>query len=497
MADKMQPYLLGTDIGTGSIKTVAVDFSGKALCSSQRFYSTQNSHPGYSEQNVREILQAFIQSIQDVVLKMKSDPSCISLSSVMHSVMAVDENGEALTDLIIWSDTRSGAIAYEIKVSPQGKSIYEATGTPIHSMSPLCKIIWLKENMPDVFAKTHKFISIKEYIWYQLFQRFEIDHSIASATGLFDIIKLDWHNESLSLAGITKDRLSKPVATSYIRKDVKKEIAAALHIPASTSFCISASDGCLANLGTSSLQSHIAAITIGTSGAVRVTRKEPLIDYAAMSFNYLLDEHTFICGGPINNGGSVVQWLLKNFLSHTAPVEDDYKELFNAIEKIPGGCEGLIFLPYLLGERAPVWDEQSCGVYFGIKSYHSQSHFLRAAVEGICFALRDILATLEKDADSIHQINASGGFVQSPVWVQMLADITGKNIVLQQTEDASAIGAAWLALKALNRITDYDTLQSQTDNIIQPQKELQEAYQKNYTVFKALYPNLKTTMHLR
>ncbi|MGN6164047.1 MAG: FGGY family carbohydrate kinase, partial [Flavisolibacter sp.] len=197
----MQSYLLGTDIGTGSIKTVAVDLSGRALCSSQRFYATQNPQPGYSEQNVQEILQAFIQSIQDVVLKMKSSPSCISLSSVMHSIMAVDKNGEAITNLIIWSDARSSAIAAAIKKSPQGKKIYEATGTPIHSMSPLCKIIWLKENMPDVFAKAYKFISIKEYIWYQLFQQFEVDHSLASATGLFDIIRLKWYDESLILAG--------------------------------------------------------------------------------------------------------------------------------------------------------------------------------------------------------------------------------------------------------------------------------------------------------
>ncbi|MGN6399679.1 MAG: gluconokinase [Flavisolibacter sp.] len=492
----MQSYLLGVDIGTGSIKTVAVDLSGKALCSSQRFYDTQSPQPGYSEQNVQDILQAFIQSIQDVVLKMKSSPSCISLSSVMHSIMAVDENGEALTHLILWSDARSSAIAKKIKESPQGKTIYEATGTPVHSMSPLCKIIWLKENMPEVFKRAHKFISIKEYIWYQLFQQFEIDHSLASATGLFDIIKLRWYDESLSLAGIAKERLSHPVATSYLRKNIKKEIAAALHIPASTSFCIGASDGCLANLGTSSLQPHIAAITIGTSGALRVTRKKPLIDAAAMSFNYLLDENTFVCGGPINNGGTVVQWLLKNFLSRQSATDHDYEKLFNAIEKVPAGCEGLIFLPYLYGERAPVWDEQSCGVYFGVRSYHRQQHFLRAAIEGVCFALKDILVALEKDALSIVQINASGGFVQSAVWMQMLADITGKHITLQQSEDASAIGAAWLALKALHIIGDYNSLELQPVNIIQPQKKLQDAYQKNYTVFKLLYPNLKATMHL-
>jgi gluconokinase len=491
----MQSYILGTDIGTGSTKTVAADFSGKVLCSSQNYHSTLSPEPGYSEQDPVSIFNAFIESIHEAVLKVGNPPAAISLSSAMHGLIAVDESGHPLSNLILWSDSRSSSIADEIKNSPQGKSIYEATGTPIHSMSPLCKIIWLQKNKPELFQKTYKFISIKEYIWHRLFGEFKIDHSLASATGLFHIEELAWNSESLSLAAITKEHLSQPVSTSYIKAGLPEQIAALLHVPASTPFCIGASDGCLANLGTNAMEPGVAAITIGTSGAVRVARKKPSRDFSAMSFNYILDEQTFICGGPTNNGGSVVEWLLRNFLSHQTVQEKEYTELFTRIEQIPAGCEGLIFLPYLNGERAPLWDEEACGVFFGVKSHHHQAHFLRAALEAICFSLKDILSSVEDSSNPIYQINASGGFVHSQVWMQLLADISGKQVSVQQTKDASAIGAAYLALKALNIIVDYSTLQKGT-KILHPHEEVTEVYKKTYAVFKTLYPGLKASMHL-
>jgi gluconokinase len=492
----MHSYILGTDIGTGSTKTVAVDFSGKVLCTSQCYYGIQSPKPGYDEQEPGEIFNAFIKSIKETASKMDGPPAALSLSSAMHSLMAVDERCQPLTKLILWSDARSSTIAERLKNSPEGKSIYEATGTPIHSMSPLCKIIWLRENASELFSKTAKFISIKEYIWFQLFQKFEIDYSLASATGLFDIEHLAWNKESLTLAGITEKKLSQPVPTHFIRKGLEEKIASVLQIPPSTPFCIGASDGCLANLGTNSLKSDTAAITIGTSGAVRIARTTPLRNYSTMSFNYLLDEDTFICGGPINNGGSVVQWLLKNFLSREPVKEEDYRELFEMIETVPAGCKGLLFLPYINGERAPMWDEESSGVFFGVKSYHSQAYFLRAALEGACFTLQEVLSSIEDPTQPIQQVNASGGFVQSPVWVQLLADVTGKKISILQTQDASAIGAAWLCLKALHIIPDYSSLQQETGTDIHPQKEAVEVYKKASVIFKTLYPSLKDSMHL-
>ena len=491
----MDSYVFGVDIGTGSVKIAAVNSSGKCIYSSQIYYSNINSHKSYSEQDARIIFDAFIKIINESLINLKTVPAAISLSSAMHSIMAVDKKGNPLSNLIIWSDNRSAAIADQIKNSKDGPSLYYTTGTPIHSMSPLSKIIWLRRNLPELFQKTFKFISIKEYIWYQLFNEYKIDHSLASATGLFNIETLSWHKPALTLAGIKANQLSQPVKTNYITH-LQKQTSSLLNIPANIPFCIGASDGCLANLGTHCLQQNKAVMTIGTSAAIRFTTTKPLRNISIMNFCYILDEEYFVCGAPINNGGNILQWLLKDFLLNKTINESCYIDFFNVIEKVPSGSNGLIFLPYLYGERAPVWDEKSCGVFFGIKPGHSQPFFLRAALEGVCFALKNILTLVEDSSQPVDQINVSGGFVKSALWMQILSNITGKMICIQNTEDASAIGAAHLALKTMNIISNFSDIEEESKKYIYPQKEFEEVYRKYYKVFTTLYPALQDAMHL-
>ncbi len=396
-----QPYVIGIDIGTGSAKAVAVTEKGNVIADAQFYYPVNSPQPGFSEQDPQTIWEAFVKSIHQIIEALQYAPVSISLSSAMHSLVAVDQANKPITNLITWADTRSEQIAAEIRQSSIAEDLYRQTGTPIHSMSPLCKIIWLKENEPLIFKDAFKFISIKEFIWYKLFNVYETDHSIASATGLFNIQTLEWNSTSLQLCNINSGRLSKIVATDFTRKNLNASVSALLHIPGDTLFCIGASDGCLANIGSYSTGAGIAAITIGTSGAVRIASQKPIFNFSAMTFNYVLDEKTFICGGPVNNGGNVVSWLFKTFLNNESPSEKDYTDFFKSVDTIPAGSKGLIFLPYLYGERAPVWDEESCGVFFGIKSYHTNAHFLRAAIEGICYSLNHILEIIESSTNNI------------------------------------------------------------------------------------------------
>lgn len=491
----MEQYVIGVDIGTGSAKAVAVSNAGKPLAASQVYYKTNSPQPGYAEQDPEIIWKAFVKCIKEITLKTKHLPLSVSLSSAMHSLLVVDNKNSPITALITWEDTRSEKIAEDLRNSSAAENIYKSTGTPVHSMSPLCKIKWVKENEPQIFKRAFKFISIKEFIWYRLFNAYEIDYSIASATGLFNIENMDWDPSSLQFCGIIPGMLSKPVATYFVRSNLNKSMANALNIPAQTSFCIGASDGCLANIGSNAIKKGSAALTIGTSGAVRITCRKPIVNYEAMIFNYVLDEKTFISGGPVNNGGNVMKWLFKTFLKNDAPSENDYRKVFKSIEAIPAGCEGLIFLPYLYGERAPIWDEKASGVFFGIKAFHTNAHFLRAALEGICFSLKNILETIETSAGSITQLNVSGGFVHSKRWMQILADIIGKKLCLVQTEDASSIGAALLGMKALKIINDYNFLNSKIDITIKPDRKNFFLYKKYYSVYKNLYPSFKKYMH--
>lgn len=486
-------YILGIDIGTGSTKAVAVGTDHIAFDSSQYFYPTHAARAGYSEQDPELIWNAFLQSIREVVLKL-GNPVAISLSTAMHSVIAVDEAGNALAPMMTWADSRSTEIAERLLSTPLGMELYALTGTPIHSMSPLCKLIWIRENDPVLFKKAFKFISVKEYIWHRLFHVFECDHSIGSCTGLMDANQLIWAEKALSVAGIQSTHLSTLVATTYIRRDFKTT-ADLPFLADETPFVIGASDGCLANLGTGAAFPGTAALTIGTSGALRVASNHAIFNKTAMTFSYRLDEDIFINGGPVNNGGIALKWHLKNLFDKEELTGEDYKTALDRVETVRAGAEGLLFLPYLQGERAPIWDAKSCGTFFGIGLKHHAPHFTRAVIEGICFALNDVLQGLVASGQHIGQLNVSGGFVSSPTWLQIMADITGKKLVLSSIEDASAVGAAYLAVKALEGSSSYPVPNQVEEVTIVPNEINHLAYQKYFARYRKLYQQLKGLMH--
>ncbi len=483
-------YVLGVDIGTGSVKAVAVNLQCRSFADNQVYYSYSSPKPGYHEQDPELIWQAFRNCLKGAIEKIGNPPLAISLSSAMHSLIPVDKTCTPLAPMITWADSRSSGVAKRLRYTTTGMAIYNATGTPLHAMSPLCKIIWIKENDSELFNSTFKFISIKEYIWHKLFNEFELDHSGASCTGLFDIGQLTWYHDALLLAGITPGSLSKVVPTDHVKNYTGTELD---FLSPNTPFIIGASDGCLANLGSMADRPGIAAITIGTSGAVRVTSSKPLPNEQAMTFSYILDKQTFICGGPINNGGIALQWWLKNI--STNPTDLDYDHLFQQIATIPAGSDGLLFLPYLTGERAPIWNSEACGNFFGIKLQHTQAHFSRAVLEGICYALKDVLDAVQQNSEPITQINVSGGIVKSDLWVQTLADITGKKLVIVQSDDASAIGAAFMALKSIAAIQEYPIKNSAELRTFKPDAANTAIHIKNFSIYRQLYSDLKGTMH--
>lgn len=488
----MKPYALGIDIGTGSVKALALTLQGKVLANLQKHHPTASPQKGYSEQNPDLIFKNFISIINNTIQDVGYPPEIIGLSSCMHSIICIDENHKAISPLITWADNRASSIAEEFRTSGLAKKIYNISGAPVHSMLPLCKIIWIKKNSPGLFRRTAKFISIKEYIWYKLFKTFEIDESIASATGLFNISKKQWDNQLLKLCGITAKNLSEIVQTNKL--EIYNNQLQSLQVDKAVSFCIGASDGCLANLGVDALKPGIAALTIGTSGAVRLGSQHVMRNSRTMLFNYVLDQDTFIIGGPVNNGGNVAQWLLKTFLQKDDPTVDDYDGLFNSIKPVPAGCDGLLFLPYINGERCPVWDEHSSGIFIGIRAYHSTLHFLRAGIESVCYALKNILEELEQ-VNTIKQVNVTGGFISSPEWLQILTDIFDKKICVMPEQDASARGAAILAFRSIGKLKSYKFPSGKIE-ILKPNKKMQAIYQKQYSVYKSLYKSNAQHMHI-
>lgn len=490
----MKEYVIGVDIGTGSLKALAVNASGVVLSSEQGSYPLIQETEDRCEQDPELIWQAFLSCITNLVKTLDESPRAIVLSSAMHSLILVDSNNHPLTSIITWADNRAAEIAERIHRSAAGEMLYEQTGTPIHAMSPLCKITWFRENREEIFNKASRFISLKEFFWFRLFGAYEVDYSTASAEGLMDIESLQWNPNALTLAGITEARLGKLVNTNHTRKDVDPSFARKTGIDPATPFIIGASDGCMANLGSFATTQGIAALTIGTSGAVRVASTRPVFNFSAMTFNYRLDAETYISGGPTNNGGVVLKWYAENFLGKKLASADDYRLLLSKVRTIAPGADGLIFLPYILGERAPLWKSDAAGVFFGLRRHHTQDHFTRAVIEGISMALYNIAENMERSGLEIDQVNVSGGFIHSTEWLEILAHVFGKKICMINSSDASALGAAYLGLKTLGMVSDYAVLRQEGTREILPDLMVFRQYQKQYKLFQDLYQSLAPLM---
>jgi gluconokinase len=478
---------IGIDIGTTHIKAITCNETTTVLCTYKEDTRTYHSFEDAVEQNPEEIFRAVLSVLKKTLdgLTNEDEIIFISFSAAMHSLMAVDEKGNPLSPLMTWADKRSKRIAGDLLASEIGKNIWLQTGTPVHAMSPLCKIKWIKENRPDIFKITYKFIGIKEYIFFKLFNKYLIDYSVASATGLLDIDTLNWHETSLEFAGIDKEKLSALVSVFHTETTIEKEYADQIGLKKNIPFVAGASDGCLANLGSGVLLPGEAALTIGTSGAIRRTIQKPVVDKNLRLFTYYLAENLFVQGGATNNGGNTLQlWVQQHF-----PAAGDFNKIIETALTVSAGCEGLVCLPYFFGERAPVWDADAKPVFSGAADNHTELHFIRAIMEGICFTFRQLQQVLEEDGNTIDCIYASGGFIQSKQWVQLMADILQKKIVITNTADASAMGAIFLGMKAMNLIPDLKAIKRfiVQEEIFLPSALSTETYNRNFEIFRHLY----------
>jgi gluconokinase len=466
--------LLAIDIGTTSAKGLLVNPLGEVTASAQQFYETFFPQPGFAEQNPQTILDG----VFDIVKKIAAQqtPVGICFSAAMHSLMAIDKEGKPLTGLMIWSDTRSTPQFHALHHQGKAQRLYEITGTPVHPMSPLCKLLWLKENQPDLFRSAFKFISIKEFVLFHLTGELAVDFSIASATGMFDLTTKTWSAEALTLLGVSEAQLSRPVSGQSCLF-LKKEIAAELKLP-NLPLIIGASDGCLAQSGSHAMGPHDLSVTLGTSGAVRTASRQRKIDPQGAVFNYLLDDETFICGGATNGGTALVQWFSENI---DATAAGDLSDFVKQTINIAPGCEGLVMIPFLLGERAPIYQPEVRGAFLGVSIHHTHRHFQRAVLEGICFQLRWIAERVEEVCGASRRIFVSGGITRSPEWMQMLCDVMGRELILQEVHDASSMGAARFGFNTLKIQCDF-TVKNST--AFHPRADLQPTYANAYRQYR-------------
>ncbi|MEA5403848.1 gluconokinase [Arcicella sp. DC2W] len=470
----MNHFYIGIDIGTTATKAIVFTNEGKMIQQYSKEYEMYHPEPDWSIQKPAEILEAVLECIGKITEN--ANPFFISFSSAMQSLIAVDERGNPLTDVILWADNRASNEATKLKESITGKYFYQKTGIPIHTFCPMTKILWLRENEPEIFAKTYKFISIKEYVWHYLTGEYVVDSSMASGTGLMDIKTLTWNKDILAHLGIDESKLSQIVSPQHQAK-TKAE---------NRTLVIGGGDGALANLGTGAMQKGRMSLTIGTSGAVRLPIDKPFIDDKMRTQCYHLIDNQYLVLGAVNNGAVILQWLKEAILES----DETFESLFEQAESIEAGSNGLIFVPYLLGERAPIWDASAQGTLLGITINHTKGHFIRATLEGILFGLLSITEILLPDKKQRKNITimASGGFAKSDVWLQIAADIFQMKVVVAQTIEGSCWGAVMIGLEAFGINTNCLDIE---EKVFIPNPKYEVVYQENYRKFSKVYEALK------
>ena len=475
---------IGVDIGTTNVKALAMlPDSGQIVAHASVPLDTLTPQPDRAEQNPAEIWTAFIAVMQEVcreVTEKNHTIASVSFSTAMHSLMAIDKAGNPLTNIVLWADNRADAEAdYLHNQQPLvARALYLATGIPMHPMLPLCKLMFWHRTEPGLLKKTAKFVSIKEFLWHKLTGEFAVDYAIANATGLFDTTRLAWSDTALQLAGIRAEQLSEPVPTTH--RQPYHPGPDNLGLPPQTPLLIGASDGCLANLGAGAIGAGITTITIGTSGAVRQTVRQPLRDEQGRLFCYILDDGYYVVGGPTNNGANVLQWLSENLTRQRTSA------VLSEAATAPPGADGLLFLPYLLGERAPLWNANVRGAYLNVSGQHNRAHFTRAALEGVLLNLLTTNQLLDRQTIPTRVIHANGGFAQSAFWVQMLADIAGVPVRLNASNESAATGAILLNLKADGAVGSLDEAAGRVafGPTFSPDAGRHETYQNTFDKFR-------------
>jgi gluconokinase len=438
------PVVVGVDVGTTATKAVAFDAAAREVASAEVAYPLLEPAPGRAEQDPGAVVDGALEAIRRAVAAAGAPVAGLALSGAMHALIALDAQDRPLTRLITWGDTRAAAQAQRLRA--EHPELHDRTGTPIHSMAPLAKLAWFAEEDTTTFTAARRWVGVKELVVNRLAGPWALDHSTASGTGLLNLARLDWDAGALDAAGIGPDRLAALVPATE-RFALRHEVAAHLGVDASTPVVIGAGDGPSANLGVSATAPGVAACSIGTSGALRVTVEQPAVDRAHSLFCYALTPGRWIVGGAISNGGVVLRWAG----AALAPDLGEHPEdaLLALAADVPAGSEGLVMLPYLLGERAPLWSGPTPAAYVGLARHHGRGHLVRAALEGVCQQLRLVLDSIRDAGNEVTEVRATGGFARSALWRQMLADVLDAPIGFAASEEGSARGAAILGLQAL------------------------------------------------
>ncbi|HLS73074.1 MAG TPA: gluconokinase [Actinomycetaceae bacterium] len=443
--------VIGIDVGTTTAKVIAVDPASSWHVAAYREYRLAEPHPRWQVQDPSMVLGAVDEALAEVVTACGDRPvSAIGVGSAMHGLIGLDEDLRPITDIITWADTRAHAEAAELRAQGRARELLHLSGTPVHPMSPMTKLMWYARNDRATAERAHRWAGLKDLVLLHLTGRLVTELSTASASGLLDLGSRTWADSTLELAGARREQLPEVLSTTALL-ELSPQAAERVGLPAGIPVNAGATDGPLGNLGTGAIEPGIAGLSMGTSGAVRTVVPEPRLDEGGRLFCYALTDDDWVVGAAISNGGVVARWAGDVYAPDVPAGPQRDVEVLGMAAQVPPGSDGLVMLPYLLGERAPLWDPDLTGAFLGVRHAHTRSHFIRAAIEGVALQMASIVDVLDS-VTPVTEVRCTGGVFRSDLWLTIMAASIGRPLVPTDDAEGSALGSAILAMYATGQV---------------------------------------------
>lgn len=495
-------HLIGIDVGTGGSRAVLIDAAGRIVASAtvehQPFVSLQ---PGWAEQDPRDWWRASAAAIRSTIAKAAiaaEKIKAIGLSGQMHGAVLLDESDEVLRPAIIWCDQRSADQCQKLTTNVGGSRLIELTCNPALTGFTLPKLLWVRDHEPETWRRVRSILLPKDYVRFKLTGDKATDVADASGTLLLNVGTRRWSNEMLAAAEVDEKFLPRVYESPEITGAVSAGAAELTGLHAGTPVIAGAGDQAAGAIGLGIVKPGMVSATIGTSGVVFAATNRPALDPKGRvhTFCHAIPERWHVMG-VTQGAGLSLRWFRDQFgvAANDKSGGDPYDSLTAEAARVPPGADGLLWAPYLMGERTPHLDPDARAALVGLTASHTREHVVRAILEGVAFSLKDSFEILKEMKMTFETIRLGGGGARSQLWRQIQADVYGRAVETIEAEEGAAYGVAILAGVAAGAWSSVDAA---CEQVIRPSKRVQpdpaavEVFHRQYQKYVALYPALRS-----
>jgi xylulokinase len=486
-------YVIGIDLGTSAVKILLVNQNGEVCQEVSKSYPLIIEKSGYSEQDPEEWVAKTSEGLAELISSYQGDPldiEGISFSGQMHGLVLLDQNNQVLRNAILWNDTRTTPHCQQIYDVVGKERLLEITKNPALEGFTLPKILWVKEHEPANFEQANVFLLPKDYLRYRITGNIQMEYSDAAGTLMLNVAKMEWSQEILDLFGISSEFCPPLVESHACVGTISSDFAKRTGLSEATKVFAGGADNACGAIGAGILEEGKTLCSIGTSGVILSYEERSDLDFEGKVhyFNHG-EENAYYTMGVTLAAGYSLSWFKDTFAK-----EEAFEQFLQGIETVPAGSSGLLFTPYLVGERTPHADSNIRASFVGIDASHERKHFARAVLEGITFSLHESIEIFSNNGKKIDSIVSIGGGAKNETWLQMQADIFNAKIEKLTSEQGPGMGAAMLAAYGCGW---FSSLKECADQFIQiaktyePIKENVETYQKLFGIYQDVYSQTK------